>query len=155
MSDEDVMRRAIAKTREGIAAGQSPFGAVLAKNGEVIAAAHNTVWRDCDPSAHAEVNAIRQASKAMQTIDLRGCILYTTCEPCPMCLTLTHWSKIDRILYGATIADAASAGFSELHVGAEELARIGGSSLLVDQGPLREECAALFEEWKRRNGKAY
>ena len=155
MSDEEFMRVAIAKTREGIAAGQSPFGAVIVLAGAVVFAAHNTVWRDCDPSAHAEVNAIRQASHALRTIDLHGCIIYATCEPCPMCLTAIHWSKIDRVIYGATIADAASAGFSELRVGAEVLTRMGGSPLRVEQGPLRDECAALFEEWKQNNGRAY
>ena len=155
MRDDEFMRLAIAKTREGIAAGQSPFGAVMVRDGEVIAAAHNTVWRDCDPSAHAEVNAIRQASQALQTIDLRGCAMYTTCEPCPMCLTAIHWAKIDRVVYGAAIADAVRAGFSELHIGAQELARMGGSPLRVEQGPLREECAALFEEWKQNNGRTY
>lgn len=155
MRDEDFMRLAIAKAREGIAAGQTPFGAVIVKGDEVIAAAHNTVWNDCDPSAHAEVNAIRQAARALQTIDLNGCTMYTTCEPCPMCLTAIHWAKIDRVPYGATIADAAKAGFSELRVGASDLARMGGSPLRVEPGPLREECAALFAEWKQSEGRTY
>ena len=81
-----------------------------------MAATHNTVWRDLDPTAHAEVNCIRSAAKALQTISLSGCEMYSTCEPCPMCLSAIHWSKIDRVVFGATIADAAAAGFCELHM---------------------------------------
>src|SRR6516162_9160673 len=123
MLDEVHMRLAIGKTQEGIEAGQSPFGAVLVRGGEVIALTHNTVWRDGDPTAHAEVNCIRQAARVLKTIALTGCTLYSTTEPCPMCLAAIHWAKIERVVFGATIADAAEAGFCELHVGAVELAR--------------------------------
>jgi tRNA(Arg) A34 adenosine deaminase TadA len=143
------MRRAIETTREGIAAGQSPFGSVIAKDGAVVAATHNTLWRDTDPTAHAEVNCLRRAAKALNTVDLSGCTLYSTCEPCPMCLAAIHWAKLDRVVFGATIDDADAAGFSELHVAAVDLARMGGSPLVVEGGLLREECAALFDEWKR------
>lgn len=147
MDDQEWMRRAIAKTREGIAAGQSPFGALIVKEGVEVAATHNTVWRDTDPTAHAEVNCLRAASKALKTIDLAGCTLYSTCEPCPMCLAATHWAKVDRVVFGATIDDAATAGFCELHVAAVDLAAQGRSPLRVEGGLLREECAALFREW--------
>jgi tRNA(Arg) A34 adenosine deaminase TadA len=142
------MNMAIEKAREGIAAGQSPFGAVIVRDGEVVAATHNTVWRDSDPTAHAEVNCIRSAAGALETISLSGCEMYSTCEPCPMCLAAIHWSKIDRVVYGATIADAAAAGFCELHVAARELAELGRSPLRVESGLLREECARLFEQWR-------
>jgi tRNA(Arg) A34 adenosine deaminase TadA len=115
----------------------------------VVAATHNTVWRDGDPTAHAEVNCIRQAARVLKTIALTGCTLYSTTEPCPMCLAAIHWAKIERVVFGATIADAAEAGFCELHVGAVELARMGGSPLRVESGLLRQECAALFAEWKQ------
>jgi guanine deaminase len=147
--EQELMRRAIEKAREGIAAGQSPFGAVIVRDGVVIAATHNTVWRDTDPTAHAEVNCLRSAAAALGSINLGGCEMYSTCEPCPMCLAAIHWSKIDRVVYGATIADAAAAGFCELHVDAEELARLGRSPLKVKSGVLREECAELFEIWKK------
>src|SRR5437660_8349500 len=114
MSDEAYMRLAIQKTREGIAAGQSPFGSVIVQGGQVVAATHNTVWRDGDPTAHAEVNCIRATARALGTIFLHGCALYSTTEPCPMCLSAIHWAKIERVVYGASIADAAAAGFSEL-----------------------------------------
>jgi len=142
------MSLAIAKTREGIASGQSPFGAVIVRGGAVVAATHNTVWRDLDPTAHAEVNCIRCAAKALAAIDLRGCEMYSTCEPCPMCLAAIHWAKIDRVVYGATIADAAAAGFCELHVDARVLAEMGRSPLRVEGGLLREECAGLFALWR-------
>src|SRR6516165_9769852 len=113
MTDADYMRLAIRKAQESIAAGQSPFGAVIIKDGEVVAATHNTVWRDSDPTAHAEVNCIRAAASALRLIDLSGCEMYSTCEPCPMCLSAIHWARIDRVVFGATIADAALAGFNE------------------------------------------
>jgi guanine deaminase len=147
-SDADFMALAIAKARDGIAAGQSPFGAIIVRDGGVVAATHNTVWRDLDPTAHAEVNCIRRAAEALQAIDLGGCEMYSTCEPCPMCLAAIHWAKIDRVVYGATIDDAARAGFCELHVDAHALAEMGRSPLKVESGLLREECAALFAQWR-------
>jgi guanine deaminase len=149
MSEPELMRLAILKTREGINAGQSPFGAIIVRNSDVVASTHNTVWRDTDPTAHAEVNCLRSAAKALSTIDLSGCTMYSTCEPCPMCLAAIHWAKIDRVVFGATIDDAATAGFRELHIAAEALAEMGRSPLKVEGGLLREECAALFDEWKR------
>ena len=148
-TESDWMKLAIAKTREGIAAGQSPFGAIIVKDGSEVATTHNTVWRDTDPTAHAEVNCLRSAARALATIDLKGCTMYSTCEPCPMCLAAIHWAKVDRVVFGATIDDAAEAGFCELHVAAETLTEMGRSPLKVESGLLREECAALFGEWKR------
>ncbi len=149
MTGPDYLRRAIAAAREGIAAGQSPFGSVIVREGAVVAVAHNTVWRDTDPTAHAEVNCIRTASRTLHTIDLSGCALYSTCEPCPMCLSAIHWARIGRVIYGAEIDDAAAVGFSELHVPARQLAKMGGSSVLVEGGLLIDECRALFEEFRR------
>ena len=155
MSEPDFMKMAVQKAREGIAAGQSPFGAVIVRGSEVVAAAHNTVWRDCDPTAHAEVNAIRQAARGLQRIELSGCDMFTTCEPCPMCLSAIHWSKIDRVVFAATIDDAAAAGFSELHVSAKELARMSGSPLHVEVAASREEGRALFDLWRKAGGRSY
>ena len=145
---EDFMRAAVRVAEAGIAAGQTPFGCVIVRDGEVVAEAHNTVWLTCDPTAHAEVNAIRKAAKALGAISLSGCVMYTTCEPCPMCLSATHWSKVDTVYYGATIADAEGAGFCELCVAAKALASMGGSPLKVESGLLQAECAALFAKWK-------
>lgn len=149
MTDVDYMRLAIRKTQEGIAAGQTPFGSVIVKDGREIAATHNTVWRTCDPTAHAEVNCIREAARVLKTIALHGCTLYSTTEPCPMCLSAMHWAKIDRVVFGATIDDAAAADFCELFVDACALAAMGKSPLKVEGGVLRAECAALFDEWKK------
>lgn len=149
MTDVDFLRLAIRAAREGLATGQSPFGSVIVRAGTVVAAAHNTVWCDTDPTAHAEVNCIRAAARALATIELSGCTLYSSCEPCPMCLAAIHWAKIERVVYGAAIADAAAAGFSELRVAARELARMGGSTLVVEGGLLAEECKALFDEFRR------
>lgn len=148
MTESDFMRMAIAETREGIAAGQTPFGSIIVRDGAVVASTHNTVWRDTDPTAHAEVNCLRLAAKTLATIDLKGCTLYSTCEPCPMCLAAIHWAKVDRVVFGASIADAAGAGFAELHVDARVLAEMGRSPLKVEGGLLREECVGLFQEWK-------
>jgi len=149
MSEQDFMRLAIREAQAGIACGQSPFGSMIVRDGSVIAAAHNTVWRDTDPTAHAEINCIRAAASALKTIFLHDCTLYSTTEPCPMCLSAIHWAKIERVIYGATIADAAAAGFAELHVGARELAELGKSPVRVEHGLLQEECADLFAQWKR------
>jgi guanine deaminase len=148
-SEPKLMSLAIARARDGIAVGQTPFGAIIVRGTEMVAATHNTVWRDTDPTAHAEVNCIRSAATALKRIDLSGCEMYSTCEPCPMCLSAIHWSKIDRVVYGATIADAVAAGFDELHVDAKRLAEMGKSPLKVEGGLLREECARLFELWKK------
>jgi tRNA(Arg) A34 adenosine deaminase TadA len=156
VTDAEFLRMAIAAAREGIIAGQSPFGSVIVREGAVLAVAHNTVWRDTDPTAHAEVNCIRAAARALRVIDLSGCDLYSSCEPCPMCLAAIHWAKIRRVVFGAAIADAAAAGFSELRIPAREMARMGGSSLAVEGGLLVDECRALFEEFRRVSaGKTY
>lgn len=153
MTEVDFMNAAIAKAQEGIAIGQSPFGSVIVKDGAIVAATHNTVWRDTDPTAHAEVNCIRAAAHTLRTISLDGCVLYSTTEPCPMCLSAIHWSKIDRVVFGAIIADAAAAGFSELTVDARVLAEMGKSHLKIESGLLRVECADLFRQWLE-SGKA-
>lgn len=153
MNEQEFMHTAIQKAREGIAAGQSPFGSAIVKDGQLVAATHNTVWRDGDPTAHAEVNCIRAAAKSLGTIFLHGCTLYSTTEPCPMCLSAIHWAKIERVVYGATIADAVAAGFCELCVDAKVLAEMGKSPLKVESGLLQAECADLFREWLA-SGKA-
>jgi guanine deaminase len=156
LTDQEFMELAIFRAREGIFAGQSPFGAVLALEGRVIGATHNRVLLETDPTAHAEVNCLRESAKVLATIDLSGATLYSTCEPCPMCLAAIHWAKVARLVYGASIADSAVAGFNELPVAARDLARLGGSPLIVEGGLLVEECVALFREWKAAGlGRSY
>lgn len=150
------MHHAIAACRQGIAAGQTPFGCAIVAEGRLIVAAHNTVWRDLDITAHAEINAIRAACRALGRVDLSGCDLYTTCEPCPMCLAASHWARIDTLYFGATIADAQAAGFHELALPAQELVTRGHSPLRVAGPVLQAECAALFTEWRQRpDAQAY
>lgn len=93
-----------------------PFGAVIVKDGKVIAKAHNTVLKDKDATAHAEINAIRLASKQLQTHDLKGCTLYTSCYPCPMCFSAIIWSNIDTVYFGNTKEDAAEIGFRDDYI---------------------------------------
>ena len=107
------MLQAIEVAQQNIEKGGGPFGAVIVKNGEVIVSIGNSVTIDNDPTAHAEVNAIRQACKQLGTFDLSGCEIYSSCEPCPMCLSAIYWAHIDTLYYGATKDDAAAAGFDD------------------------------------------
>ena len=111
--------------------------------------AHNEVRATSDPTAHAEVQAIRKACSALGTIDLSGCVMYATTEPCPMCFSAIHWAKLDRVVFGAGIGDAETAGFSELTISNETMKEIGGAGLTIQSGVLADECAALFDEWKQ------
>lgn len=149
MTDEDYMRLAIDNARQGIASGQMPVAAAIVKAEKVIILAHNTVWQTCDPTAHAEMTAIRRAAREQSSISFKRCTIYSTTEPCPMCLAAIHWAKFDRVVFGATISDSAKYGFNELLVGASQLATLGKSHLQIQGGVLREECAGLFAEWKK------
>lgn len=150
MKQDELMRAAIDAAREGIAAGQSPFGAAIADaSGRLIVAAHNRVRLDTDATAHAEIVAIRQACRARGDIHLTGCVMATTCEPCPMCAAAIHWAQIDTVYFGATIADANTAGFNELSLSCEHLYRAGGSRVRMVAGVVQKECAELFEAWRR------
>ncbi|MEX0610922.1 MAG: nucleoside deaminase [Pirellulales bacterium] len=148
MDPVELMRLAIEKCRHGIAAGQSPFGCAIARNGRVLSCSHNTVVLTTDITAHAEVNAIREACRAVGDIFLPGAIVATTCEPCPMCMAALHWARVDTVYYGATIADADAAGFNELQLPAAELLRLGNSTLKLIPQLLPAECRQLFDEWK-------
>jgi tRNA(Arg) A34 adenosine deaminase TadA len=148
MDPADLMRLAIEKCREGIAAGQSPFGCAIAQNDRVISCSHNTVVLTTDITAHAEVNAVREACREIESIFLDGAVVATTCEPCPMCMSALHWARVDAVYYGATIDDADDAGFNELQLPAAKLLQIGGSKVKLIPQLLTEECKQLFTEWK-------
>lgn len=144
-----LMQKAIEVATIGIAAGESPFGAVIATaSGDEVCRAHNVVRASCDATAHAEIAVIRLACAKLGTVDLHGHILATTCEPCPMCASAIHWARLNAVVYGASIADAASAGFNELWLPAGELYARGRSGVQVHPGVLHDECAKLFEVWK-------
>jgi guanine deaminase len=145
---EHYMRLAIRKTLEGIRKGQSPFGACIVKGGRIISCVHNTVWRSTDITAHAEIHAIRQACKKLGTIDLSGATIYSTCEPCPMCFSACHWARISTIVFGARIQDAARTGFHELGISNRRMKSLGGSSVRLIEGVLRQEAVNLFRMWR-------
>jgi tRNA(Arg) A34 adenosine deaminase TadA len=147
MTDEDYMRLAIRKARDGIAADQSPFGACVVRDGQILACEHNLVWRTTDATAHAEVTAIRAACRAADDVKLSGATIYSTTEPCPMCFAAIHWAGIARIVFGASIADARRAGFGELTLSNIEMKRIGGSPVQVAPPLLSAEAVQLFQEW--------
>lgn len=152
MDHEHWMKLAIDQAERSIALGQSPFGSVIVRRGELVAAGHNEVWKTTDPSCHAEVNTIRKAASALNTINLAGCVLYSTCEPCPMCASAIHWANLDAVCYGATISDAKDAGFSELDMPIGELYSRGGSNVQILPRVMMRECAALFPKWIKTPG---
>ncbi|MEX2114562.1 MAG: nucleoside deaminase [Pirellulales bacterium] len=152
MTPEALMQLAIAQGRAAIGAGQTPIGCAIAIGDQVIAANHNRVLATTDITAHAEIVALREACQTTGEIHLAGALVASTCEPCPMCMAALHWARVDSVVYGATIADAKAAGFNELRIPAAEIIRLGGSSVKLQSDVLRDECAALFDEW-RESGK--
>ena len=125
------MKLAIDKAKEGIKRGQTPFGACIAKDEKIISCVYNTVWQSMDITAHAEIIAIREACKKLNMIDLSGCVMYSTCEPCPMCFCACHWARISKIIYGTHIEDAKKLGFSELTISDEKMKLFGNSPIEV------------------------
>ena len=150
------MRLALHAGRRGVADGQTPFGACIVRKDQVVARSHNTVWRSMDPTAHAEVNAIRRAARRLGTLDLSGCVLYSTCEPCPMCFSAIHWARLDAVVFGARISDARRLGFNELNVSDRTLKRLGGSPVRLVEDFMRGPCLELFRAWaSRKSPRAY
>lgn len=129
-----------------------PFGACVVKNGRLIAVARNTVLRQ-DATAHAEINAIRKASKKLGAYDLSGCVIYSTTEPCPMCFSAIHWARIKKIIYGTKISHAKKIGFNELSISAAKLASLGKSKVKLTGGILLKDCKKLFQDWSRQTNK--
>ena len=152
MSDERFMRMAITEAREGIRQGQTPFGACIVKAGKVVACAHNAVWKNTDILAHAEMQAICLANRKLKSLDLSGCVIYSTCEPCPMCFSACHWGKVSRIVFWARIKDARDFGFSELTVSNLKMKQLGSSRIKVDAGVLVKENRELFSFWQKQPG---
>lgn len=145
--DEHFLRMAIQLAREGMSTGQGgPFGAVIVRDGQVIGQSPNRVTSTNDPTAHAEVMAIRDACARLGTFQLDGCTLYTSCEPCPMCLGAIYWARPARVVYAAEHTDAASAGFDDSFIYAE-LAKPYAQRSIPTQQALQPEARAVFEEW--------
>ncbi len=141
------MRMAIQAARAGMAEGQSPFAACIVRDGTLICCMHNHVWQNQDITAHAEIMAIREACRELNNVHLAECVLYSTCEPCPMCFTAIHWARISKIYFGARIEDAKLAGFNELIVPNQVMKSLGGSPVEIVGGLLRQEVLQLFQEW--------
>lgn len=143
----DFMRLAVREAAKNLKTFEGgPFGACIVREGKVLAVARNTVLAH-DATCHAEVNAIRKASRRLGTFDLSGCVVFSTTEPCPMCFGAIHWARIGLVVYGTTIADAKKAGFNELPISNETLKRLGRSRIRLSGGFLRAECLELFKKW--------
>ena len=141
MNPEDFMRLALSEAKKG----DSPYGAVIVKDNEVVAKGYNTVRRDSDPSAHAEMNAIRSLTTKIQNPSLEGYTIYATGEPCPMCATACVWADLAEIIIGASIEDLISVNQSQVRISCEEIIAKSFKNIKVTKGLLREECLQLFK----------
>ncbi len=127
-----------------------PFGACLVQGDRILALAHNTVLKEKDPTCHAEINAIRLAARTLGRHELRGCVIYSTTEPCPMCFSAIHWARIDTIVYGTRIADVEALGFHELHISNQQMQRLGHSPVRLITDFMRPQCLELLQQWQTR-----
>ncbi len=150
--DEIYLRQAVEIAKQNIEKGGGPFGAIIVKDNEVVAQCGNSVTNDNDPTAHAEVNCIRSACKKLNTFDLSGCVIYSSCEPCPMCLSAIYWARLDRLVYAATRQDAAGAGFDDEFIYKEIPLANSQRSLECNHFSLEDGCAP-FEIWNSKSDK--
>lgn len=147
MPNPEFLRRAIALATENVRTGQGgPFAAVIVRDGVIVGEGVNTVTATNDPTAHGEVNAIRAACGALGTYTLSGCALYTSCEPCPMCLAASYWARLDAVIYGGSAEDAAKAGFDDVFL-YDELRKEPARRTLPMTQLLREEAWESFAAW--------
>jgi guanine deaminase len=143
----EFLRRAITLATENVVGGKGgPFGAVIVRDGVIVGEGANSVTETYDPTAHGEVNAIRAACRSLGTFTLAGCELYTSCEPCPMCLAASYWARLDAIYYGCSAADAARAGFDDAFLYAE-MQKDPASRALPAVQLLSDEAWASFDAW--------
>ena len=149
---KEFMRRAIALSEDSVRHGGGPFGAVIVKDGKIIAEASNSVTIDNDPTAHAEVNCIRRATRLLGTFDLAGCDIYTSCEPCPMCLGAIYWAHLDRIFYANDRKDAARIGFDDDFI-YQEIALAPEKRHKTMQRLLGMEALQAFRMWEKSTDK--
>jgi len=151
--DNAFMARAIQLALENVRSGRGgPFGAVVAKDGKVVAEGANQVTATNDPTAHAEVLAIRQACQKLRSFELGGCDIYASCEPCPMCLSAIYWARIDRVYFGSLAEDAARIGFDDSAIYAEIAQPLSHRRIPMVQ-MMREEALAAFRAWEENPGK--
>lgn len=149
MSENDFhfMRRAIELSRESVEKGGGPFGALITRNGKIIAESQNKVTLLNDPTAHAEINAIREAARKLGTFDLSGCEIYASCEPCPMCLGAIYWARLDKIFFAGSRSDAEEIGFDDSFIYREISLPLPERSIESHQ-LLREEALEAFKAWE-------
>lgn len=152
MTNEQLMRRAIELSIESVRNGGGPFGAVIARQGEIIAEGSNCVTINNDPTAHAEVSTIRKACQQLGTFDLSGCEIFTSCEPCPMCLGAIYWAHLDKIYYANDRKDAAAIGFDDDFI-YEELSLKPQYRKKPSEILLRNEAIRAFEAWQAKEDK--
>ncbi|MCP9611440.1 nucleoside deaminase [Coprobacter tertius] len=152
MTKNDFMREAIAISIANVDNGGGPFGAVIVKNNEIIARGANRVTADNDPTAHAEVSAIRKAAEKLGTFDLSGCEIYTSCEPCPMCLGAIYWARLDKMYYANTKTDAKNIGFDDSFI-YDELDLKPADRHLPSETLLHDEAIKAFEKWENKCDK--
>lgn len=152
MTQEELMRTAIELSIENVKNGGGPFGAVIARDGKIIATGVNRVTDNHDPTAHAEVSAIRAACQELRTFDLSGCEIYTSCEPCPMCLGAIYWAHLDKMYYGNDKADAKRIGFDDSFI-YEEIALSPESKRLSSERMLKDEAVKAFDMWMNKDDK--
>jgi tRNA(Arg) A34 adenosine deaminase TadA len=152
MTKEELMRRAIELSINSVKEGGGPFGAVIARDGEIVAEGNNRVTINNDPTAHAEVNAIRNACAKLGVYDLEGCEIYTSCEPCPMCLGAIYWAHLDKIYYANDRKDAAKIGFDDDFI-YKEIALSPYRRQKPSEILLRDEAIKAFKMWQAKTDK--
>src|SRR5882672_5009266 len=153
MSQEKYMREALSLAESGMRSGRGgPFGCVVVRKGTVVGRGHNRVTSTNDPTAHAEVVAIRDACANLETFQLTECELYTSCEPCPMCLSAIYWARIPTVFYGNTRADAAAIGFDDDFI-YQQVPLAPEKRTIAMKSLLRDETMAAFKEWATKTDK--
>ena len=150
--DETFLREAIDMAKASIKLGGGPFAALVVRDGEIIGRGNNRVTLNLDPTAHAEVQAIRDACQHLGDYRLTGSTLYVSCEPCPMCLAAAYWARLERIVYAASASDAAEAGFDDVHI-LNELAREESQRQLPMEQGLRNEALSVFTHWQQQENR--
>jgi tRNA(Arg) A34 adenosine deaminase TadA len=150
--EEQFMTEAIRLSRESVKNGGGPFGAVIVKDGKIIAASSNSVTKDNDPTAHAEVNTIRKACKELDTFDLEGCEIYTSCEPCPMCFGAIYWARLDKLYFANTKTDAKNIGFDDSFI-YEEIELSYDKRKIPNIQIMRDEALEAFKDWENKDDK--
>lgn len=157
MTEQDIphtgfMAKAINLAEISVANGGGPFGAIIVKDGKVVAEGSNCVTLDNDPTAHAEVTVIRKACKELDTFDLSGCQIYTSCEPCPMCLAAIYWARIDKIYYGCNKTDAKDIGFDDSFI-YDQIDLKPEKRSIPAVNIMREEALTAFRLWEKKEDK--